>query len=54
MWDRIYPTNGNDILRWERVTDKKTVDELLLGWQRQHFLQTNETPFATSEWRDQL
>ena len=51
MWNRITPKNGQDVQRWERITNKKIVDKLLLGWQCQHFLQANETPFATDEWR---
>ena len=54
IWDRILPYNGNDILHWERVTDKKLVQTMLLLWQRKHFTQANETPLASTEWNDIL
>ena len=27
---------------------------MLLYWQRKHFTQANETPFASAEWREKL
>ena len=54
MWDRILPKNGQDILHWERITDKVVVEDMLLAWQRKHFTQANETPLASVSWNDQL
>ena len=54
MWARILPHNGNDVIHWERITDKTTVEKLLLQWQRKHFTQANETPLASVEWNDEL
>ena len=49
MWRRIDPCGGRDITRWERIIDKETIEPMLLEWQRMHFLQANNTPFANSE-----
>ena len=54
MWRRIDPCGGRDIQRWERIVDKDTIEPMLLEWQRMHFLQANNTPFANSEWKQRL
>ena len=51
IWERIEYNNGEDIKNWERVSDQKTVQKMLLLWQRKHFTQANETPFANEKWR---
>ena len=50
MWDRIEPTNGKDVGRWERITDKSKVHQLLIQWQCKHFTQSTLTPFVDDEW----
>lgn len=32
MWRRIDPCGGRDITKWERITDKNTVELMLLEW----------------------
>ena len=54
MWNRLQIANGNDIQNWNRITDRKTMESLLLLWQQKHFQQANETPLAKSEWGDKL
>ena len=54
IWERIEYDNGEDVNNWERITDQKQVQSMLLEWQRCHFTQANETPFATQEWREKL
>ena len=54
IWNRILPKNGNDIVNWERVTEKNLVQSMLLQWQRKHFTQANETPLASTQWNDIL
>lgn len=54
IWDRIEIKNGEDIENWERVTDQKQVQYMLLKWQQQHFSQATETPFSIPEWKEQL
>ena len=50
IWDRIEVQNGKDIGRWERVTQKSKVKDLLIAWQCKHFAQSSSTPFVTPEW----
>ena len=50
IWDRIEVKNGKDIGRWERVTQKTKVHELLVEWQCKHFSQSSSTPFVTQDW----
>ena len=54
IWERIEYNNGEDIKNWERLTNQKTVLKMLLQWQRKHFTQANETPFADEHWRQLL
>lgn len=54
MWTKITKNNGKDISRWERITNKRIVNKLLLEWQCKHFLQATETPFASPQWRKEL
>ena len=54
MWDIITPKNGKDIKNWTRITDRETVEKMLLRWQQLHFLQANETPLTTAEWKEKL
>ena len=54
IWTRIDMYNGEDIINRERITDRGRVEQMLLDWQRKHFEQSNETPFATDEWRVRL
>ena len=54
IWDRIEFDNGEDIINWERITDQSQVQAMLLSWQRKHFTQANETPFASADWRKKL
>ena len=51
MWDRITPQNGKDIKEWQRITDKLEMERILLQWQQMQFLQANETPLSTLEWK---
>lgn len=51
MWDRITPQNGRDISTWDRITDRKEMERILLRWQQLHFLQANETPLTTDAWK---
>lgn len=36
MWKVITPQNGKNIEKWERVTDRETVEAMLLRWQQLH------------------
>ena len=54
IWERIEYNNGEDVVNWERVTDQKKVESMILSWQRQHFTQANETPFAKKFWHKEL
>ena len=54
MWKKILPYNGKDIKDWERITNKKDVEALLLQWQRKHFTQACECPLGSTEWNDRL
>ena len=54
MWKIIVPKNGKNIKSWDRITDRETVESMLLEWQQLHFLQANETPLATPEWKTRL
>ena len=54
IWDRIQPKNGKDILRWERVTKKSDIHDLLIKWQCRHFMQAAESPFASHDWASLL
>ena len=54
IWDRIEPTNGKDVGRWERITNKTKVHELLIQWQCKHFTQSNKTPFVSQQWAELL
>ena len=54
IWERIEYNNGEDIRNWERINDQKSVQKMLLLWQRKHFTQANETPFANEKWRKLL
>ena len=49
-----HPTQWKNIQQWERITDRETVEHMLLPWQQLHFLQANETPLATPEWKIKL
>ena len=54
IWKRLQIANGKDIKRWIRVTDRATMERLLAEWQKYHFMQANETPFASKEWEEYL
>ena len=54
IWQRIEYDNGEDIVNWERITDQHEVETMLLQWQQRHFMQANETPFASSYWHREL
>ena len=54
IWTRIDIYNGEDILNWERITDRSTVQTMPLHWLRKHFEKSNQTQFATEEWRIEL
>lgn len=54
IWERIEAKNGKDIGRWERVTQKTKVKELLIAWQCKHFAQSSATPFVTEAWTETL
>ena len=54
MWERLQISNGNDIQNWDRITDRKTMEELLLKWQERHFQQANETPLASKKMGRQI
>ena len=54
MWNVIYPHNGKDINEWERVTEKNEVERIMVNWQKQHFMQANETPLAAISWKDKF
>ena len=54
MWKRIYPKNGKDIKEWETITDMHEMERIMVSWQRKHFMQANETPLASMEWRDKI
>ena len=54
IWQRIEFDNGEDIQNWTRVTDQHLVPGMLLKWQRRHFTQANDTPFASEAWRQKL
>ena len=44
MWDRIQQNYGHDIGNWDRITERDTMEKLILKWQRKHFEQANEPP----------
>ena len=54
IWQRIEYDNGEDVVNWERITDQKLVESMLLSWQQRHFMEANETPFASDFWRKEL
>ena len=54
IWQRIEFDNGEDVINWQRVTDQKIVEAMLLKWQQCHFTQANETPFASEYWHREL
>ena len=54
IWNRIEFDNGEDIRNWDRITDQQQVQSMLLTWQRRHFTQANDTPFASETWREKL
>lgn len=54
MWERLQRHSWKNIKRWERIINKRIVDHLLVARQCQYFLQASDTPFASSEWRDEL
>ena len=54
MWRRITPHNGKDVNAWERITDKAELERILLRWQQLHFLQANDTPLSSEEWKQQF
>ena len=54
IWDIITPKNGKDIENWTRVTVRENVEKMLLQCQQLHFLQANETPLTTAEWKAKL
>lgn len=52
--DRMEVKNGKDIGRWERVTQKTKVKEMLIEWQCRHFTQSCNTPFVAEEWSESI
>ena len=54
IWERVQKKDGKDIKVWTSVTDRSTVEQLLLQWQRVHFEQAKETPFSSQQWRHHL
>lgn len=42
------------INEWESITDKDEMEKIMIGWQRKHFSQANETPLATLTWKDRF
>lgn len=43
IWDHIEIKDGKDVGRWERVTQKTKIKELLIAWQCKHFAQSSST-----------
>ena len=54
IWARIERKNGKDINEWEQINERRDLETMLLGWQKQHFRQAGETPLASREWKLQL
>ena len=54
IWNRIQIKGGTDINSWIRVTDKVTIEEMLIQWQVLHFTQANNTPFTSEFWVNEL
>ena len=54
IWERIEMHNGEDIENWDRVTDQRMVENMLLRWQQKHFAQATETPFSDAKWKEQF
>ena len=54
IWKIITPANGKNIPQWDQVTDKESIEKLLLRWQQLHFLQANEMPLTSPEWKKHL
>ena len=40
--------------KWERVTGRKEVEDIMVPWCAEHFSQAAETPFAQGKWNDEL
>ena len=51
MWERIEHRSGKDITKWEQISNRAEVEELLIKWQQHHFRQAGETPLASFEWK---
>ena len=48
MRERIQQSYSNGIKRWKRIIDRRKLEHLYVQWQNKHFLQANETSFATT------
>lgn len=46
IWRRIQEKGGEDVDHWVRVTDKTTLENMLIQWQVLHYTQTNNTLFS--------
>ena len=40
--------------KWEQVTGRKEVEDVMVPWCAEHFCQAAETPFAQGKWNDEL
>jgi len=49
IWSKLLKCNGTDVKTWERVDDRKLVEELILKWQQLYFGQSKDTPLASQE-----
>ena len=58
MWREINEPGAEpgkwDTERWDRVTGRKEVENLLIPWCAEHFNQAEGTPFARGKWNDDL
>ena len=52
--EHLMSDRDKNISQWERVTDKESIEKMLLRWQQLHFLQANETPLTSQEWKERL
>jgi len=54
IWNKLLKYNGADVKSWERVDDRKLVEELIVKWQQLYFGQSKNTPLAAKEWEERF
>jgi len=54
IWNKLLKYNGADVKSWERIDDRKLVEELIVKWQQLYFGQSKNTPLAAKEWEERF